>query len=44
MRIPDLWAQMTSDGSVRLYSGGKATLSTAYTTVIGSWAGKVAFG
>jgi hypothetical protein len=44
MRIPDLWAQMTSDGSVRLYTGGKATLSTTYTTVIGSWTGKVAFG
>ncbi|MDX6330270.1 MAG: hypothetical protein QOI83_2653, partial [Streptomycetaceae bacterium] len=42
--IPDLWAQMTSDGSVRLYTGGKATLSTTYTTVIGSWTGKVAFG
>jgi len=40
--IPDLWAHM-SDGSVRLYAGGKTAIG-AYTTVIGSWTGKLAFG
>jgi hypothetical protein len=32
-----------SDGSVRLYSGGKSVVG-GYTTVIGSWTGKLAFG
>lgn len=40
--IPDLYAHM-SDGSVRLYYGGKTTIGS-YTKVIGSWTGKVSFG
>ncbi|MFG2379192.1 FG-GAP repeat domain-containing protein [Streptomyces sp. NPDC048504] len=40
--VPDIWAHM-SDGSVRLYSGGKAAIG-GYTTVVGSWTGKLAFG
>ncbi|MFG2464093.1 hypothetical protein ACGFXB_01285 [Streptomyces canus] len=40
--IPDIWAHM-SDGSVRLYSGGKSVVGSS-TTVIGSWTGKLAFG
>jgi hypothetical protein len=32
-----------SDGSVRLYSGGKSAIGD-YTTVITSWTGKLAFG
>jgi hypothetical protein len=46
--IADIWAQMASDGSVRLYAGGKAALSTTYTSVIanstGTWDNKVSFG
>ncbi|MFF5144070.1 FG-GAP repeat domain-containing protein [Streptomyces sp. NPDC013157] len=40
--IPDLYAH-TSSGSVRLYFGGKTAIGS-YSTVIGSWTGKLAFG
>ncbi|MER6243116.1 hypothetical protein [Streptomyces griseorubiginosus] len=40
--VPDIWAHM-SDGSVRLYSGGKSVVGGS-TTVIGNWTGKLTFG
>ncbi|MFE2067829.1 FG-GAP-like repeat-containing protein [Streptomyces sp. NPDC059467] len=40
--VPDLYAHM-SDGSVRLYYGGRTAIGS-YTTVIGTWTGKLAFG
>ncbi|MEU9092830.1 DNRLRE domain-containing protein [Streptomyces sp. NPDC048428] len=32
--IPDIWAIRTADGTVRLYPGGKATLSSSWTEIV----------